>query len=521
MRCQATKNKRRSQRQKLRSGLLSRLNAAPVTKSIQPLFSRLNEITLNGMQRLVQLLRSLHQPRLEKRALVLGSSLGVAALAVSAIVSQALVVERGTWHEPAGTSTVSRTLTLDSNSTGSESLPAADEADSALGFGAVANLPQPEPPEAPLHEQVLEIGSGDSLALIFDRAGFSPRQLYDLVSQSGEGETLSRIYPGRELVFRGSDEGELVELEYRISALESLLIRQSESGYVAEKVERIPDSFPTTRSGQIESSFYMAGKAAGLTDNLIMELAALFGWDIDFALEIRRGDSFRVIYEDLYLDGELIGHGDILAAEFINQGDIYRAVRHIFADGSIDYYTPEGESMRKAFLRTPLDVFRISSHFDPYRKHPVLNTIRAHNGTDYAAPTGTPIRATGDGRVVSARFSSSYGNVVEIQHGENYRTLYAHMNRFASGIRNGSKVEQGQIIGYVGMTGLATGPHLHFEFHVNGTVRNPVTVELPNGDPLQGAELDTFRTESVALIQMLDNPALRLADSSDAASSPL
>ena len=470
-----------------------------------------------SLLRLRDLLRPLHQPRLEKRALLLGSSLGVAALAVTAIVSQALVVERASPIESSGT--VSRSLELPG-----ESLPTQEISEFSLGLGAIANLPQPADLPQPipqLQEQVLEIGSGDSLALIFDRAGYSPRQLYELVTESGEGEVLSRIYPGRQLVFRGNQEGDLVELEYRISPLESLLVQQSDQGYTAERLFRTPESFPATRSGQIESSFYMAGKAAGLNDNLIMELAALFGWDIDFALEIRRGDSFRVIYEDLYLDGEKIGQGDILAAEFINQGEIYRAVRHVFADGSTDYYTPEGESMRKAFLRTPLDVFRISSHFDPYRKHPVLNTIRAHNGTDYAAATGTPIRATGDGRVASARFSSSYGNVVEIQHGETYRTLYAHMSRFASGIRSGTKVEQGQIIGYVGMTGLATGPHLHFEFYVNGSVRNPVTVELPNGDPLTGEELQTFRSDSTALIQMLENPALRIADSSAESASPL
>lgn len=452
----------------------------------------------------------------ERKALVVGFGASVIALTFTALVSQALVSDR----EPVSDRVTSLQLPQADTNQQQEFVAAVEPAIAAepqsqpigqLAEGYLAYLPEAENPAPPLIEQEIRIRQGDSLALIFDRAGYSPRQLYEVVTQSGEGDQLSKIYPGKDLIFRGLEDGTLIELEYRLSPLQSLIIRNSDQGYMAEAIHREPDRYPATRSGTIESSFYLAGQSAGLSDNLIMELAALFGWDIDFALEIRRGDSFRVIYEDLYLDGERIGHGDILAAEFVNQGRVYRSVRHTFADGSTDYYTPEGESMRKAFLRTPLDVFRISSHFDPYRKHPVLNTIRAHNGTDYAAATGTPIRATGDGRVVSARFSSSYGNVVEIQHGENYRTLYAHMNRFASGIRTGATVEQGQIIGYVGMTGLATGPHLHFEFYVNGTVRNPVTVELPNGDPLRGEELQRFQHQSVALLQLLDNAATRYA----------
>lgn len=385
---------------------------------------------------------------------------------------------------------------------------------------AIATEPEPADPFENLQKQVARVKSGDSLSLIFDRMGFTPRQLYEVVSQSEHGEDIGRLYPGRELTFYSNESNELIHLEYRLNPLQAYLVDKTESGYQSEFEVRQPESYSAIKSGVINSSFYLAGLDAGLSDNLIMELAAIFGWDIDFALEIRTGDTFSVVYEDQYLDGEPIGVGNILAAEFVNRGNSYRAIRHTDQEGRSAYYTPEGESMRKAFLRTPLDVFWISSHFNPNRKHPILDVTRPHQGTDYAANTGSPIRATGDGKVASARYSSSYGNVVEIQHGQNYRTLYAHMNNFASGIRTGATVRQGQIIGYVGMTGLAQGPHLHYEFHVNGSVRNPVTVDLPNGAPLAEDQLASFKLASAKLIQLLDNPAVQYAEDSPSADNP-
>jgi len=371
-----------------------------------------------------------------------------------------------------------------------------------------------------LTRQVTTVRSGDSLSLIFDRVGFTPRQLYEVVSQSEHGEKLGRLYPGKELTFYSNDVGELVHLEYRLSPLEAYRIDKTETGYRSEFEVRNPESYAVVKGGDIQSSFYLAGLDAGLSDNLIMQLAGIFGWDIDFALEIRGGDTFSVVYEDQYLDGVAIGQGNILAAEFVNQGRIYRAIRHTDEEGRSAYYTPAGESMRKAFLRTPLDVFWISSHFNPNRKHPILDVTRPHEGTDYAANSGSPIRATGDGKVASARYSPSYGNVVEIQHGQSYRTLYAHMKGFASGIRAGASVQQGQIIGYVGSTGLAQGPHLHYEFHVNGAVRNPVTVDLPNGAPLTSDEFSRFKLASADLIKLLDNPAVQYAEDSSNPGNP-
>lgn len=248
-----------------------------------------------------------------------------------------------------------------------------------------------------------------------------------------------------------------------------------------------------------------------------MEMASVFGYDVDFALDIRRGDRFVVVYDRLYKDGKKLRDGDILAAEFVNQDRELRAVRFTDADGNTAYYTPEGDSMRKAFIRTPLDVFRISSHFNPGRFHPVLNRIRSHKGTDYAAPTGTPIKATGEGRVVFAGVKGGYGNCVVLRHGSTYQTLYGHMSKIRSGIRTGASVKQGQIIGYVGSTGLATGPHLHYEFLVNGTHRNPVTVALPRANPVARADLPKFKNVSAPLMAQIETlSSAQFASASDA-----
>jgi murein DD-endopeptidase MepM/ murein hydrolase activator NlpD len=235
-----------------------------------------------------------------------------------------------------------------------------------------------------------------------------------------------------------------------------------------------------------------------------MELAGIFGWDIDFALDIREGDQFAVLYEGLYLDGERIGTGNILAAEFTNQGKLYRAVRYTDARGHTDYYAPDGHSMRKTFLRTPVSFTRISSRFNSGRKHPILNRIRAHKGVDYAAATGTPVKATGNGKIVLRGKKGGYGNTVVIQHGSSYSTLYAHLNNFARGKTVGSRVQQGEIIGYVGSTGLATGPHLHYEFRVNGVHRNPLTVKLPDAAPLPKKFREDFKLATENLIAQLE-----------------
>ena len=241
-----------------------------------------------------------------------------------------------------------------------------------------------------------------------------------------------------------------------------------------------------------------------MSDGLIMGLAGIFGWDIDFALDIRQGDSFTVFYEELYLEGEKVGDGNIIAAEFVNNNHTYRAYRYTDSNNKTEYYSPDGKSMRKPFMRTPVDLARISSHFNLRRRHPVLNKIRAHRGVDYAASTGTAIKATGDGKVMHRGKKGGYGNTIILRHGNTYTTLYAHMSKYARKTSVGSRVKQGQIIGYIGSTGLATGPHLHYEFRVNGVHRNPLKVKLPSANPLPDSEMDRYQASIQPMIVQLD-----------------
>ena len=237
------------------------------------------------------------------------------------------------------------------------------------------------------------------------------------------------------------------------------------------------------REFNITESLYASGKKAQVPNSVLGDLIYIFGWDIDYAYDIRNGDEVKILYEDIYSNGRLVSHGDILAAEFTNKGEELFVIRFT-QRGRKDYYTTDSSNVRKAFLRTPIEFARISSHYNPNRKHPILNTIKAHKGTDYAARTGTAVKVTGDVVIKEAKFSNSYGNYIDVMHYNKYMTRYAHLNGFAKGIRKGAKVEQGQTIGYVGSTGLATGPHLHYEFHINGKHTNPVKVEPPNAQSI-------------------------------------
>lgn len=359
--------------------------------------------------------------------------------------------------------------------------------------------------------QTITVRSGDSLAAIFSRVGLSPRTLHD-VSNAGEpARALRRIYPGDEIRFllQGSD---LLALRYAVDESSTLHVDREEEGF-AVRLEANPlDVRHVHASAEIESSLFLAGRAAGLSDRLIMQLAGIFGWDIDFALDIRAGDRFSVVYEELHRDGEVVREGAIVAAEFVNRGNSYRAVRFEH-DGRADYFTPDGRSMRRAFLRSPVEFHRISSGFNPNRLHPVYGTRRPHRGVDYAAPTGTPIRAAGDGRVVHRGRKGGYGHTVIIQHGSRYSTLYAHMSNYANGVREGTRVRQGQVIGYVGATGVATGPHLHYEFLVDGVHRNPVTVELPVADPIDPSLRADFEAQTgdyIAKLELIGRPEVAL-----------
>ncbi len=359
-----------------------------------------------------------------------------------------------------------------------------------------------EPPPGTWH--TVTIKQGDSLARIFKLQEIPPRQLHDILATGGIAKKLTRIYPGQTLRMRTTPEDGLLELHYEIDALNQVQISRTETGYEPQLLVRVPDKQIKRAAARIDNSLFLAAQTAKLPETIAMELAGIFGWDIDFALDIRKGDQFAVIYEELFLDGERIGTGNILAAEFTNQNKLHRAVRYTDSKDRTDYYSPDGRSMRKTFLRTPVAFSRISSRFSTGRKHPVLNRIRAHKGVDYAAARGTPIKATGNGKIVLRGKKGGYGKTVVIQHGSRYSTLYAHMNNYARGLKSGSRVQQGQIIGYVGSTGLATGPHLHYEFRLNGVHRNPLTVKLPDAAPLPKQYREDFKLATENLVAQLE-----------------
>ena len=393
-------------------------------------------------------------------------------------------------------------------------LQSADHREAQLKLNIENTEVSTEPEEEFATPDIYSVQSGDNMAILFRRAGLGATTVHNIAYESEHGEEFANIKPGKHFEFHFDADDQVTRIDYVLSPLERYIATLSEEGFDTRHELIEPDLIPTLAVGTIDSSFYLAGQSAGLTDNLILELANIFGWDIDFILDIREGDQFSVLYEEEYLDGEKIGNGNILAAEFINRNKSYKAVRYEDMEEKVAFYTPDGESMRKAFLRTPLDVFRISSHFNLNRKHPVLNTIRAHKGVDYAAARGTPIKATGSGRVTYASAQGGYGNVIKIQHAQSYKTVYAHMDRFARGINVGKMVEQGDIIGYVGSTGLATGPHLHYEFYVNGVVRDPVTVDLPDGTPVENDEMERFKTFTHQYLALLDNANTRYASES-------
>lgn len=349
------------------------------------------------------------------------------------------------------------------------------------------------------------VKSGDNLALLFKRADIKPQQLDELMKSGEEVKKLQRIFPKDTIRLLTDDKGILQALRYDIDHKSYLMVEREQGTLVAKTYNHQIETRQAHASGEIDSSLFLAAQESGISQNLIMELANIFGWDIDFALDIRKGDSFSVLYEELYRNGEKISDGNILAAEFINDGKAYRAVRYTNPQtNKSEYYTPDGKSMRKAFLRTPVNFSRISSKFTINRYHPVLHKFRSHKGVDYAAKSGTPIYASGDGKVIFKGVKGGYGKVMILQHGSKYTTLYAHLKTYNKKLKVGSKVKQGQTIAYVGSTGLATGPHLHYEFRVNGTHRNPLTVSLPISNPVPERYMTDFELMTSPVFAQLD-----------------
>ncbi|MEO7067756.1 MAG: peptidoglycan DD-metalloendopeptidase family protein [Rhodanobacter sp.] len=381
-------------------------------------------------------------------------------------------------------------------------------------------LPLTLPKATPIHTdvddwQVIRVQPGETLSDIFNGRGLGMSDLQKVMDAAGSSKTaLHDIRPGDEFDFLLNHDGSLEGFRFDKDQASRATIRFDGTQAKLTVQARDMDLREQVAHGVIRSSLYAAGDQAGMNPAMVGKLADLFKYDIDFVQDLRKGDSFTVIYDDVYRDGVRYGEGNIIAAEFINEGKRYTAYRFKKADGNYGWFSEDGRPIEKSFLRIPVDFTRISSKFSVARMHPILGRMRAHKGVDYAAPSGTPIHAAGDGVIKYHGWERGYGNFVVIQHDKRISTAYGHMSRFVKGQHVGERVRQGEVIGYVGMTGLATGPHLHYEFRVNGVQRNPQTVTLPKPEILPAAQLARFKSEVVrpqlARLTELDN-RIRLA----------
>lgn len=368
---------------------------------------------------------------------------------------------------------------------------------------AAVLAPQTASIAAPFSSIEVIVRRNDTLDAIFRKLELSLTDLANLRAVSGARALIDRLVPGESLHLTHRN-GELLTLERNLSLTEQLKVTRAADGFRADVSPRPIEARTVVAHGVIDSSLFDAAQDAGLQDQTVLQLAQIFGWDIDFSLDLRPGDEFTVSYQRLYQHGEYLQDGPILAARFTNQGREVRAVRYRAPDGGERYYSPDGRSMQKAFLRAPLEFRRVSSKFSRARYHPILDLVRAHQGVDYAAPSGTPVRAAGDGRIRFRGVRGGYGNLVEIDHGGGIVTVYGHLSRFAPATRLGTRVQQGQTIAYVGMTGLATGPHLHYEYRLNGRYLDPQHVKLPDATPLDAALKADFARQTAPALASIE-----------------
>ncbi|QKZ07041.1 MULTISPECIES: peptidoglycan DD-metalloendopeptidase family protein [Pseudomonas] len=384
-----------------------------------------------------------------------------------------------------------------------------DDQDQDTAQDAPATQPEPvaaaedSAKKASGHREVT-VRKGDTLSKLFDEAGLPATAAQEVLASDKQAKQFAQLKNGQVLEFEISPEGQLTSLHTKLSNTETIRLVRGAKGFAFNRDVIKPVMREAYAHGVIKNSLSLSGQRAGLSHNQVMDLVNIFNYDVDFAQDIRQGDVFDVMYEQKVLNGKVIGTGNILAARFTNRGKTYTAVRYTNKLGTTNYYTAEGNSMRKAFVRSPVDFARISSRFSVGRFHPILNKIRAHQGVDYAAPRGTPIKATGDGKVELAGRRGGYGNTVIIAHGKTYKTLYGHMQGFAKGIHAGSAVKQGQVIGYIGTTGLSTGPHVHYEFQVNGVHVDPLGQKLPMADPIARNEKARFMQIAQPLMAQMD-----------------
>ena len=350
--------------------------------------------------------------------------------------------------------------------------------------------------------RIYSVQSGQNASDIFQKAGVDATALQTVLGNHDNASALRNIHPGDEFAFDTAADGHVSAVRFDRDDHTRVTVSLGNNAGQQEILNRPLERRTHIGHGVITRSLFEAGEQAGLSDAMVLKLADALGYDIDFLRGLREGDSFSVVYDDMYREGDRLRDGDIIAATFTNQGKRYSAIRYTDSEGNTMYYSEDGRPLRKTFLLTPVAFTRISSMFSTGRMHPILGYMRAHQGVDYAAPIGTPVRAAGDAKVAFRGWQNGYGNVVVLQHNGHYSTLYGHMSRFGS-IAVGQHVSQGQTIGFVGMTGLATGPHLHYEFRIDGQHRDPLTVTLPKAEPLPNIELARFRLQSQPMIARL------------------
>ena len=372
----------------------------------------------------------------------------------------------------------------------------------------VEDIALPAAPAASLEEirywREERIQRGDTVASVLARLNVNDADALAYLLQAKDVRSLYQLIPGRSIRVVTTDNGGLASLSYVNTDGRRLHVTRGETGFSSSEELPQTEQWVMQSSGEIETSLFAATDTSGIPEIVALQLAEIFSSDIDFQRDLRRGDRFSVVYEALAADGEFVGFGRVLSAEFVNQGHTFRAVFFRDDQGRNGYYTPDGRNMRKAFLRSPIEFSRVTSGFSSSRFHPVLKTWRAHKGIDYGAPTGTRVRVTSDGYIAFVGRKGGYGNVVTVRHRNGFVTLYAHLSGFSQGLRQGKRLVQGEIVGFVGTTGLATGPHLHYEFHVNGMHQNPMRLAMPPGPPITAQLRPIFDETSRSLFARLD-----------------
>ncbi len=430
-----------------------------------------------------------HQPAKSKALQWFAVGLGIPLIALALINT----LDKTTPQEP-----VSSVPVMSANPDEPPVIPPVDK--EALLQEAAALMPEPVPE---FDKLVLNINSGDTMEELFRKNDLNLGHLMSIARLDEAKTRFRRIKPGD--VFEVThDNGEVISLYSELDLTSALQIDKQESGFAAKIIERPIEIRKRMAYGVIDTSLFESAAAAGLSDKVIMNIAGIFAWDVDFVLDTRQGVNYYVQFEEIWQDGEYVSDGEIVAAEFNNNGRTIQAIRFVDDNKHSEYFTPSGDSVRKAFIRAPVDFTRISSSFNPNRRHPILNRIRAHRGVDYAAPRGTPIKASGDGKVIFRGTKSGYGKTVILQHGGNITTLYAHMSSYLLKVGVGSRVRQGQTIGFVGSTGLATANHLHYEYRLNGVHRNPRTVNLPDAEPIEEQYREKFMAVAEPILKELE-----------------